>query len=67
MRTPFALLLVTATVLATAQQIGQNKPADGSQPYTVSVKSQLVVETVVAKDKQGNFIQGLTAKDFTLT
>jgi VWFA-related protein len=67
MRSQLALLIVTVTVLATAQQIGQNKPADGSQPYTVSVKSQLVVETVVAKDKQGNFIQGLTAKDFTLT
>jgi VWFA-related protein len=67
MRFPFAIVLVTATALAAAQQIGQNKSSDGSQPYTVSVKSQLVVETVVAKDKQGNFIQGLTAKDFVLT
>ncbi len=66
LRTP-ALLIVTATALGSAQQIGQNKPADGSKPYTVSVKSQLVVETVVAKDKQGNFIQGLTPKDFVLT
>jgi VWFA-related protein len=62
-----ALLIVTAAALAAAQQIGQNKPSDGSQPYTVSVKSQLVVETVVAKDKQGNFLQGLTAKDFVVT
>jgi VWFA-related protein len=67
MSSRLALLIVTATALATAQQIGQNKPLDGSQPYTVSVKSQLVVETVVAKDKQGNFIQGLTTKDFVLT
>jgi VWFA-related protein len=67
MRFPFVLGLVTATVFASAQQIGQNKTSGGSQPYTVSVKSQLVVETVVAKDKQGNFIQGLTAKDFVLT
>jgi VWFA-related protein len=66
MRSLWALLFVTATA-ATAQQIGQNKPAHDSQPYTVSVKSQLVVETVVAKDKQGNFIPGLTAKDFALT
>src|SRR5262249_21791075 len=29
--------------------------------------SQLVVETVVVKDKQGKFIPGLGAKDFTLT
>ena len=75
MRSPSTRLLVTVTALATslatfvatAQQIGQNKTAVDNQPYTVSVKSQLVVETVVAKDKQGNFIPGLTAKDFTLT
>ncbi len=62
-----ALFLLAIIPTAAAQQIGQNKPASGDQPYTVSVKSQLVVETVVAKDKQGNFIPGLTAKDFALT
>ena len=31
----------------------------------MSVKVQLVVEAVVVKDKQGNPIHGLTAKDFT--
>jgi VWFA-related protein len=62
-----ALVFVTAaSVPANAQQIGQNT-SPTSQTYTLSVKSQLVVETVVAKDKQGNFIQGLTAKDFALT
>ncbi len=67
LRTVLAVTLPTATAVATAQQIGQNKPAGDTQPYTVSVKSQLVVETVVVKDKQGKFIPGLTAKDFTLT
>ena len=71
MKPGFARLFVTATALTgallTAQQVGQNKPADGSQSYTLSVKSQLVVETVVVKDKQGNFLPGLTASDFTLT
>ncbi len=66
MKRLIAFLLATA-VLATAQQIGQNKTSSDSQPYTVSVKSQLVVETVVVKDKQGKFIPGLTAKDFALT
>ncbi len=62
------LLFVTAAVLPAAeQQIGQNTSSTTSAPYTLSVKSQLVVETVVAKDKQGNFIPGLTAKDFTIT
>ncbi len=50
-----------------AQQIGGNKQSGASDTYTVSVKSQLVVETVVVKDKQGKFVQGLTAKDFALT
>src|SRR6202522_1760284 len=60
-------LLLTTSALVMAQQIGQNKTTSDSQPYTVSVKSQLVVETVVVKDKQGKFIPGLTAKDFALT
>ncbi len=34
-------------------------------PTTLTVNSQLVVETVVVKDKQGKFVSGLTAKDFT--
>src|SRR5439155_2523631 len=34
---------------------------------TLSVRSQIVIETVVVKDKKGNTIDGLTAKDFTLT
>ena len=66
MRRLTTLLLLTTTALATAQQIGQNETSSDS-PYTVSVKSQLVVETVVVKDKQGKFIPGLTAKDFALT
>src|SRR6202522_1591162 len=60
-------LLLTTSALVMAQQIGQNKTTSDSQPYTVSVKSQLVVESVVVKDKQGKFIPGLTAKDFALT
>ncbi len=38
-----------------------------SGTFTLTAKSQLVVETVVVKDKQGKFIPGLTAKDFTVT
>lgn len=60
-------LLLTLPVAAHAQVIGQNKAADQPQTYTLTVKSQLVVETVVVKDKKGNPIKGLTAKDFTVT
>lgn len=66
MRLFVAALLMTAA-LAGAQQVGTNKAAGAADTYTLSVKSQLVVETVVAKDKAGRPIPGLTAKDFVLT
>lgn len=50
-----------------AQQIGQNKDPKAPNDFTLSMKVQLVVETVVVKDKQGNAIEGLTAKDFVVT
>jgi VWFA-related protein len=70
MRQLKGLMLVaalSATLSAAAQQIGTNATPSQNGAYTLNVKSQLVVETVVVKDKQGNFISGLTAKDFTVT
>jgi VWFA-related protein len=67
MRRLLAILVLFAAVATTAQQVGQNKPAGESTTYTFSVRSQLVVETVVVKDKQGKFIPGLTARDFAVT
>jgi len=52
---------------ASAQQIGQNKDPNAANDFTLSMKVQLVVETVVVKDKQGNAVEGLTAKDFLVT
>lgn len=63
-------LLTTLLLIATpacAQQIGSNTPADHSAAFTLTVQSQLVVETVVAKDKSGQLVKNLTAKDFTVT
>jgi VWFA-related protein len=51
----FLLLLFLPT--ARAQQ----------QPFTIQVNTQLVVETVVVKDRDGKNIEGLTDKDFTVT
>jgi VWFA-related protein len=69
-RQPSSLFTWTALILAVpallAQQIGTNSQTDNGT-YKLSVTSQLVVETVVVKDKQGHFINGLTAKDFTIT
>jgi VWFA-related protein len=60
-------ILLLATLSAEAQQIGQNAAPGNTDVTTLSVRSQIVIETVVVKDKKGNTIDGLTAKDFTLT
>jgi VWFA-related protein len=63
------LLLTTLTVGvgAGAQKIGSNTAPDQTGNFKLTLNSQLVVETVVVKDKQGKFINGLTAKNFTVT
>src|SRR5580658_5080964 len=68
MRTlPGLIFFLAVAQFSGAQQIGQNRPADASDNFTLSVKVQLVVEAVVVKDKEGKPIHGLTAKDFSLT
>jgi VWFA-related protein len=65
----YALLAILVSVAAgaRAQQVGQNKTPDEAQGFTLKINSNLVVEAVTVKDKKGNFIHGLTAKDFVLT
>jgi VWFA-related protein len=62
----FALLLVAVSG-SRPQQVGQNQGPGQPQNFTLKVQSNLVVEAVEVKDKQGHFIHGLTAKDFVLT
>ena len=64
----FLLLVVFfASCFVKAQTIGSNTTSDQNGNFTLKVSSQLVVETVVVKDKKGDFIGGLTAKDFSVT
>lgn len=64
---PLITAVVSGALAAAPQQVGQNAPWPANQPAKISVSAQLVVETVVVKDKKGNSIQGLTAKDFNLS
>ncbi|HEY2842846.1 MAG TPA: VWA domain-containing protein, partial [Bryobacteraceae bacterium] len=64
--TPFLLL----AVLASAQQApvpAQNTSAGAGDQVIFRARSQLVVETVSVKGKNGVPIEGLTAKDFIVT
>ncbi|HLY43135.1 MAG TPA: VWA domain-containing protein [Terracidiphilus sp.] len=68
MRHCFAAAL-SSLILASglrAQTIGGNAN-EGQQNFTLKLNSQLVVETVVVKDKQGNFVPGLGANNFKVT
>jgi VWFA-related protein len=60
-------IVLLQTLPAAAQQIGQNARLRAKGTATIRVSTQLVVETVSVKDKNGNPIGGLNAKDFTVT
>jgi len=50
-----------------AQPQPKTAPADAKAPVTFSTTAQLVVVDVTVKDKNGELIPGLTAKDFTVS
>ncbi len=61
------VLMALGAAAAPAQVVGGNVKPGGDQTYTVSLTTKLVIEAVNVKDKQGNSIPGLTAKDFVVT
>ena len=60
-------MTLAGTLGAGAQVVGGNTQQGANGTYTMSVSSKLVIEAVNVKDKQGKAINGLTAKDFTVT
>ena len=63
-----AAICATAwTVSSLAQTVGQNAKPGDEGVMTLKVQSHLVTESVTIRDKTGNFVPDLTAKDFTLT
>ena len=63
----FAATYLSWALMAGAQQVGQNASTPSAQPATFQSNTQLVVETVAVKDKNGKPVENLTAKDFTVT
>ncbi len=57
------VLSLCMTAGAQQQPAGQN----GGGDVTFSSSTQLVIETVTVHDKSGKSVEGLTAKDFTIT
>jgi VWFA-related protein len=63
-----AVAASVASLSAGAQLTGQNKPVGSAdQATTIKVTTRLIIENVGVKDKKGDPIGGLTAKDFTVT
>ncbi|HMJ61773.1 MAG TPA: hypothetical protein VK493_08415, partial [Bryobacteraceae bacterium] len=60
------MAFVVSTLLA-AQQTGRNAPPGSYNAGTFTSTTQLVVETVSVTDKEGHPVEGLTAKDLTVT
>src|SRR5581483_1585697 len=67
MRIVAGSVFLLLTVAALAQQVGQNTSSNANGAATFSTGAQLVVETVGVTGKNGNPVEGLTAKDFTVT
>jgi VWFA-related protein len=61
------IVLLLSGVVGSAQQSPQQPQAPVQTGATFRTTTRLIVQTVSVKDKEGKPIEGLTAKDFTIT
>src|SRR5437763_8389673 len=68
-RRPVCALLAPVLAMQLGAQQTPPTPAASTPPGVVrfQANTQLVIETVTVKDKNGKPVEGLTAKDFTIT
>jgi VWFA-related protein len=66
MRSAIAIYLMVV-LAASGQQVGQNASSPSTAAATFQTSTQLVIETVSVKGKDGRPVENLTAKDFTVT
>src|SRR5262249_24878040 len=64
---PLGFLTLTTAHAQQQPQSAQQQSQLQQTPFTIKVDTQLVVETVIVKDKDGKPIEGLIEKDFTVT
>src|ERR1700687_2255266 len=67
MRLLLAIIVLLCAVPSGAQQVGRNASLTPKDSTTFQAGAQLVIETVVVKDKNAKSIEGLAAQDFTVT
>jgi VWFA-related protein len=63
----FVAALALGTAVSAQQPASQQAPASQTPQATFRSTTRLIVQTVTVKDKNGNTIEGLTAKDFSVT
>jgi VWFA-related protein len=64
-KTPYQLVLAALVALSVIAPMHAQEVQ--TQPYTLSVRSKLVVVPVVVRDKKGELMQSMTKDDFTLS